>query len=59
MRTLLLVVGLYVVHRVLLVLFPAYREHMRRIDRQLTWVSALLVVYLLVNALYQFFYYVR
>ena len=56
MRTLLGLVGLYIVHRVLLHLFPAYREHMRRMDRKLTWVSAILVLYLLVNALFRLFF---
>jgi hypothetical protein len=59
MRTLLFVTGLYLVHRVLLFLSPAYAEHMRRLDRQLTWVSIILVVYLLVNALVRLFYYGR
>jgi len=59
MRTLLFVTGLYLVHRVLLYLSPSYAEHMRRLDHQLTWVSIILVVYLLVNALLGFFYYVR
>jgi len=51
MRTLLFVLGLYVAHRVLLLLSPAYAERMRRLDRQLTWVSVILVVYLLANVL--------
>ena len=59
MRTLLFVAGLYLAHRVLLSLSPAYAAHMRRLDRQLTWVSIILVVYLLVNALLGFFYYGR
>jgi len=59
MRTLLFVAGLYLAHRVLLSLSPAYAAHMRRLDRQLTWVSIILVVYLLVNALLRFFYYGR
>ena len=59
MRTLLFVTGLYLVHRVLLSLSPAYAQRMRRLDRQLTWVSIILVVYLLVNALLGLFYYIR
>ena len=59
MRTLLCVTGLYLGHRVLLSPSPVYAAHMRRLDRQLTWVSIILVVYLLVNALLGFFYYVR
>ena len=35
MRTLLFVMGLYVVHRVLLSVSSAYAERMRRLDRQL------------------------
>jgi len=49
MRTLLFGLGLYVAHRVLVLLSPAYAVRMRRLDRQLTWVSVILVVYLLAN----------
>ncbi len=59
MRTLLFFTGLYVAHRVLLSLSAVYAEHMRRLDRQLTWVSIILVVYLLANVLLGFFYYVH
>jgi len=59
MRTLLFVIGLYVMHRVLLSLSPAYAEHMRRLDRQITWVSIILVVYLLANVLLRLLYYTR
>jgi hypothetical protein len=59
MRTLLFVMGLYVVHRVLLSVLPAYAERMRRLDRQLTWMSLILVVYLLANVLLQLLYYTR
>ena len=59
MRTLLFVTGLYLAHRVLLYLSPAYAEHMRRLDRQLTWMSLILVVYLLANVLLQLLYYTR
>ena len=59
MRTLLCVTGLYLGHRVLRSLSPAYAAHMRHLDRRLTWVSIILVVYLLVNALLGLFYYGR
>ena len=59
MRMLLFVTGLYLVHRVLLYLSPAYAEHMRRLDRQITWVSIILVVYLLANVLFRLLYYTR
>ena len=59
MRTLLFVMGLYVVHRVLLSVLPAYAERMRRLDRQLTWMSLILVVYLLANVVLHVLYYTR
>jgi len=59
MRMLLFVTGLYLAHRVLLYLSPAYAEHMRRLDRQITWVSIILVVYLLANVLLRLLYYTR
>lgn len=59
MRTLLFVLGLYMAHRVLLLLSPAYAEHMRHLDRQLTWVSIILVVYLLANVVIRFLAYGR
>ena len=57
MRTLLFILGLYVVHRVLLFFSSVYAERMRRLDRQLTWVSVILVVYLLANVLMRFLAY--
>jgi hypothetical protein len=59
MRTLLFLMGLYVVHRVLLAVSPAYAERMRRLDRRLTWMSLILVVYLLANALLRLWYLAR
>ena len=59
MRTLLFVLGLYMAHRVLLSLSAAYAERMRHLDRQLTWVSVILVVYLLANVLMRFLAYGR
>jgi hypothetical protein len=58
-RTLLFVIGLYLVHRVLLSVSPAYAERMRRLDRQLTWMSLILVVYLLANVLLRLLYSTR
>jgi hypothetical protein len=56
---LLFVIGLYLVHRVLLSISPAYAERMRRLDHQLTWMSLILVVYLLANVLLRLLYYTR
>ena len=59
MRTLLFIMGLYVVHRVLLSVSPLYAQRMRRLDRQLTWMSLILVVYLLANVLLRLLYSTR
>jgi len=59
MRTLLFVLGLYGAHRVLLLFSATYAERMRHLDRQLTWVSVILVVYLLANVLMRFLAYGR
>jgi hypothetical protein len=59
MRTILLLIGLYLVHRVLLYASQAYATHMRRMDRQLTWVSLILVVYLLISASVRLLSYIR
>ena len=59
MRTLLFVIGIYLVHRVLLFVSPAYALRMRRLDRQLAWISLILVVYLLANVLLRLLYSTR
>jgi hypothetical protein len=59
MRTLLFLLGCYLVHRVLLAVLPAYAERMRHLDRQLSWMSLILVVYLLVNVVLHVLYYTR
>jgi len=59
MRMLLFPLGFYLVHRVLLAVLPAYAERMRRLDRQLSWMSLILVVYLLVNVVLRAWYYTR
>jgi hypothetical protein len=59
MRTLLFIMGLYLVHRVLLSVSPTYAQRMRRLDRQLTWLSLILVVYLLANVLLRLLYSTR
>jgi hypothetical protein len=51
--------GLYLVHRVLLSVSPTYAQRMRRLDRQLTWLSLILVVYLLANVLLRLLYSTR
>jgi hypothetical protein len=59
MRTLLFIMGLYLMHRLLLAVSPTYAERMRRLDRRLTWMSLILVVYLLANVLLRLLYFTR
>jgi hypothetical protein len=59
MRTLLFLLGFYLLHRVLLAVLPAYAQRMRRLDCQLAWMSLILVVYLLANMLLRLLYYTR
>jgi hypothetical protein len=59
MRTLLFLLGFYLVHRVLLVVWPAYAERMRRMDRRLAWMSFILVVYLFASVVLHVLYYTR
>ena len=59
MRTLLTIVGMYMLHRVLLQLWPAYQAYMQRLDHRLTWVSVILVLYFLINAVLRLFFSIR
>jgi hypothetical protein len=59
MRTLLFLLGFYLLHRVLLAVLPAYAQRMRRLDRQFTWMSLILVVYLLANVVLHVLNYTR
>jgi hypothetical protein len=55
-RTLVFLFGLFVVHRLLIQVYPAYRQRMQQVDRKVTWVTTLLVVYLVVNFIYIVFF---
>ena len=59
MRILVLLVGLYVVHRLLLANSPVYQARMRRLDRKITWVNVILVVYFAVNFVMALLRYMR
>lgn len=59
MRTLLFLVGLYVVHRIVLQISPAYRARMQSLDRQLSWVSLVLVGYLVLTLIIRLMQYMR
>jgi uncharacterized membrane protein len=45
-----------VVHRLLVQIYPPYRERIRAFDRKMTWITIILVVYLVVNFVYIVFF---
>ena len=56
MRALLFLFGAFVVHRLLIQVYPAYRLRMQQFDRKVTWFTTLLMVYLVVNFIYIVFF---
>lgn len=56
MRALIFLVGVYVAHRLLIQVHPAYRQRMQQLDRKVTWLTTLLMVYLVVNFIYIVFF---
>jgi hypothetical protein len=47
--------ALFVVHRLLMQIYPPYRERMRSLDQRMKWVTIILVAYLVVNFIYVIF----
>jgi hypothetical protein len=56
MRALFLLFGLFVVHRLLIQVYPPYRERMRDFDRKMSWITIILVIYLVGNFVYIIFF---
>jgi hypothetical protein len=56
MRLLFLLVGLFLVHRVLVQVYPPYRERFQEFDRKITWITVILVLYLVGNVVYILFF---
>ena len=56
MRALFFLFGLFVVHRLLIQVYPPYRQRMREFDHKVTWITIMLVIYLLVNFVYIVFF---
>ena len=56
MRVLFVLFGLFVVHYLLIQVSPSYRERMRAFDHKITWITIILVVYLVVNFVYIVFF---
>ena len=55
MRAFLFLLALFVVHRLLMQIYPPYRERMRSLDQRMKWVTIILVAYLVVNFIYVVF----
>ena len=56
LRTMLFLFGAFVVHRLLIQVYPPYRERIRAFDQKVSWVTALLVAYLVLNFIYILFF---
>jgi hypothetical protein len=52
MRMLLYLLVAFIVHRVLIQVYPPYRERMRSFDQKMGWITVILVAYLVVNFIY-------
>lgn len=56
MRAVFVLFGLFVVHRLLIQIYPPYRERMRAFDQKMTWITYILVAYLVFNFIYIIFF---
>ncbi len=56
LRTVILLFGVFVVHRLLIQVYPPYRERMRAFDQKMTWITIVLVAYLVFNFFYVIFF---
>ena len=56
MRAVFMLFGLFVVHRLLIQIYPPYRERMRAFDQKMTWITYILVAYLVFNFVYILFF---
>ena len=56
MRVLFLLIGLFVVHRLLVQVYPPYRERFQEFDKKVTWITIILVLYLVGNFMYIIFF---
>jgi hypothetical protein len=56
MRALVFLFGAFVMHRLLVQIYPPYRQRMQQFDRKVTWFTYLLMIYLVVNFIYIIFF---
>jgi hypothetical protein len=56
MRPLFLLIGLFILHRVLMRVYPPYRQRFQEFDRKVAWISLILVLYVVGNFIYLVFF---
>ena len=56
MQALFLLPGLFVIHYLVAQLYPPYRACIREFDRKLTRITVILVLYVVGNVVYLFFF---
>jgi len=56
MRTLFLLIVLFIVHRLLIQVYPPYRERVRSLDQKMNWITIILLTYLVFNFIYVIFF---
>lgn len=56
MRTLFLLIVLFIVHRLLVQVYPPYRERIRSLDQKMNWITIILLTYLVFNFIYVIFF---
>jgi hypothetical protein len=56
MRTLFLLIVLFIVHRLLVQVYPPYRERVRSLDQKMNWITIILLTYLVFNFIYVIFF---
>jgi hypothetical protein len=56
MRTLFLLIVLFIVHRLLVQVYPPYRERVRSLDHKMNWITIILLTYLVFNFIYVIFF---
>ena len=56
MRAVFFLFGLFVVHRLLVQVYPPYRERVQAFDQKVTLITYILVIYLVGNFVYIIFF---
>ena len=55
MRAFLLLIMMFVAHRLLIQVYPPYRRYMQSVDQKVTWIAYILVAYMVINFIYAIF----